>query len=60
MYEWATLESSVTVIHSLGKFPSVTIVDTSGSEIIGDINYINENTVTLSFSAETRGKAYFN
>jgi hypothetical protein len=60
VYEWATLESSVTVNHNLGKFPSVTIVDTSGSEIIGDINYINENTVTLSFSAETRGKAYFN
>ena len=60
VYEWATLESSVTVNHNLGKFPSVTIVDTAGSEIIGDITYVNENSVTLSFSAPMRGKAYFN
>lgn len=60
VYEWATLESSVTVNHNLGKYPSVTIIDTAGSEIIGDITYVDENTVTLSFSAPTRGKACFN
>lgn len=60
VYEWATLESSITITHNLGKYPSVSIVDTAGSEIIGDITYVNENSVTLSFSARIRGKAYFN
>lgn len=59
-YEWATLENTITITHNLGKFPSVTIVDTAGSEIIGNITYIDINTVTLSFSSQTRGTAYFN
>ena len=49
-----------TVDHNLGKFPAVTIVDSAGTEVIGEIQHINENTTQISFSASFGGKAYFN
>lgn len=48
------------VTHNLGKRPSVTIVDTAENVVYGDIKYINNNTITLTFSSAFSGKAYFN
>lgn len=59
-HEWRQPETSVTVAHNLGKHPAVTVTDTAGTEIICDIEHIDDNTVRLSFSAPTRGTAYFN
>lgn len=49
-----------TITHALGKFPSVTIVDSSGAEIEGDIQYNSTSQVTASFSAAFAGVAYLN
>ena len=49
-----------TINHALNKFPSVTVVDSAGSVVIGDIYYDDENTLTVSFSSEFSGKAYLN
>ena len=46
--------------HNLGKFPSVTIVDTSGDEVEGAVNHVNNNNITITFSASFAGKAYLN
>lgn len=46
--------------HMLGKFPSVTIVDSAGSVVLGDIDYADNNNVTLSFTGAFSGKAYLN
>ena len=46
--------------HNLGKFPSITVVDTSDSVVIGEYTYIDNNNVTLNFSAPFGGKAYLN
>jgi len=48
------------VTHSLAKYPSVTVVDSSGNEVIGDISYVDANNVTLTFNGAFSGKAYFN
>lgn len=48
------------VNHGLGKFPSVTVIDSAGSEIEGDYVYSNANTVVLNFSAAFSGVAYLN
>lgn len=48
------------VTHNLGKFPSVSVVDSGGSLIIPDVLYIDGNSVTVSFGAATSGKAYLN
>lgn len=53
--------ASVWVIpHNLDKFPSVTVVDSANDVIIGDINYDSSDSLTISFSSETSGKAYLN
>lgn len=48
------------VNHDLGKFPSVTIKDSADSLVIGEINYVDDNSIILTFSAEFSGKAYLN
>jgi len=48
------------VTHNLGKFPSVTIIDSANTEVEGDVIHINENQVQLIFSASFSGKAIFN
>jgi hypothetical protein len=53
-----TPDSVWTVIHGLGGFPNVTSVDSSNSEIVGDLDYIDINTVQISFASATGGKAY--
>ena len=46
--------------HNLEKYPSVTIVTSAGTVVIGDITYNNENVVTVSFNGPFKGKAYLN
>lgn len=46
--------------HGLGKFPSVTIVDSAGSVVLGEINHIDKNNVELDFTAAFSGIAYLN
>lgn len=48
------------IVHNLGKYPSVNILDSSGNNVIGEIEYIDENSIIISFSAEFTGKAYLN
>ena len=44
-------ESSVTITHNLWKKPSVTVIDTAGSQVIWKVNYTSDNELTVSFSA---------
>lgn len=48
------------IIHDLGKFPSCTIVDSAGDSVEGDINYVSNTQLTVSFSAPFSGKAFLN
>ena len=52
--------SSWTIQHNLGKFPSVTTVNSNDIEVKGEIEYIDENNLTVTFSAGFSGKAYLN
>lgn len=49
-----------TVTHNLGKCPSVTVVDSSGAVVIGDIVHDSINQLTITFSGAFSGKAYLN
>jgi hypothetical protein len=49
-----------TVNHNLGKYPSVTVVDSANSVVIGDIDYTSLNSLTVAFSAAFSGKVYCN
>jgi len=48
------------ITHNLGKFPSITVIDTGNTVVTGEYTYINNNNVTLTFSAAFAGKAYLN
>jgi hypothetical protein len=52
--------SSWEIEHNLNRFPSVEVVDSAGSVVIGNIIYVDENNITITFSAPFTGKAYLN
>lgn len=47
-----------TIIHNLGYHPSVTVVDSADSAVVGDVTYVSENQLTVTFSVAFGGKAY--
>lgn len=49
-----------TIIHNLGKNPSVTTTDSAGNVVIGNVKYESINKVIISFTAAFAGKAFFN
>lgn len=55
-----TAQSIWTVSHALNKFPSVTVVDDGGNVVIGDIYYLAQNELTITFNGSISGKAYLN
>lgn len=61
-YEHTQIIASNTwvVLHNLNKWPSVTIVDDGDNVIIGDIEYINENELLITFAHPVSGRAYLN
>lgn len=56
-----TTASDVWVVkHNLNKYPSVTIVNSAGDEVIGDVFYDSVNQVTITFVGAFKGKATLN
>lgn len=56
--ETAATEWEVT--HDLGKQPAVTVIDSAGTEVVGEIEYIGNNKCILRFEGAFSGKAIFN
>ena len=59
-YEENTATNPWVVTHGLNKFPSVTVVNRNGVEVYAKVTHDDENNVTITFSGDTAGKAYFN
>lgn len=53
-----TPQSVWTVLHNLNRLPSITIIDSSGQEVLADVHYDNSNQITVQFSAPLGGTAY--
>jgi len=49
-----------TINHDLNKYPSVTVQDSAGSVVIGELTYNSKNTITLTFSGAFSGEAHLN
>lgn len=56
----ATPSATWTITHGLNKYPSIIIVDSAGTEVVGDIKYTDINTIQVTFTSEFSGKAYLN
>ena len=46
--------------HNLNKFPSCTMVLSTGQQGFGDVTFIDENNLTITFASAETGKAYIN
>lgn len=49
-----------TIPHNTGRFPSVTVVNSSGIVVTPDVRYIDDNTVRVTHSVALTGIAYLN
>lgn len=50
-----TNSASVLVEHNLGKMPAVTVINSAGDEVVGDIAHLNENELVVLFSNSFTG-----
>ena len=53
------------ITHNLNKHPSVTVVDTGDTVVVGTIDYNSNNKLTITFfsgddTLQVEGKAYLN
>tara|TARA_B100000809_G_C15054826_1_gene500279 strand:- start:495 stop:1190 length:696 start_codon:yes stop_codon:yes gene_type:complete len=46
--------------HMLGKYVSVVAIDSAGSVVVGQIDYIDLNNITITFNASFSGSAFIN
>lgn len=56
----STASSDWSITHNLGKYPSITVVDSAGTIVYGTCEYINVNSVEVHFNGAFSGKAYLN
>ena len=61
-YTYAQNEAASTwiITHPLKKMPAVTVVDSAGNVVMGEVTYIDEDTVQVKFNGAFSGKAYLN
>lgn len=48
------------IVHNLNKYPSVSIIDSAGDEVIGNVHYDSSNQVTITFTGAFKGTATLN
>jgi hypothetical protein len=60
VFTQATPSATWNVQHNLNKFPSCTMVLSTGQQGYGDVTFIDENNLTITFAGAESGKAYIN
>ena len=61
MHDQGSPSDTWQVHHDLNKNPSVTIVDSIGMVVHGDVEYVDSNNVIITFeSGSFSGRAFFN
>lgn len=56
----AVPSSTWIIVHALGKYPAVSVVDSGGSTVIGDVKYDSTDQLTVTFAAAFSGEAFCN
>jgi len=52
------VSSTWTINHTLGGRPSVTVVDSAGTVVYGEVQYLSNSQVVVTFTAPFSGYAY--
>jgi len=58
VHDQPAASSTWSITHNMKFFPNVSIVDTALSKVIGEVTYLSENALTVTFSHSFAGKAY--
>lgn len=58
VFTQGTPSATWNITHTLDGFPSVTVIDSAGTVVIGEVSYNSTSSVTVSFSGGFSGKAY--
>lgn len=58
-FEWSTQSQLLVwaITHNLGRYPQVIITDDNGTQITGQITYIDRNAIEIEFTLPTSGRA---
>lgn len=55
-----TASDTWVITHNLNKYPSATVIDSAGTEVVGNITYNSLNQITITFSGAFKGSATLN
>lgn len=58
VHDQPTASTTWSITHNMRFYPNVSIVDTALSKVIGEVTYVSENALTVTFSHSFAGKAY--
>ena len=60
VFEQGVASNIWNITHNLNKYPSVTVVDSAGNEVIAEVTYTDLNRCVVTMTAAFKGKAYLN
>jgi len=60
LFSQSTPQSVWSITHTLNKYPSVTVIDSAGTQVEGTVTFIDTNTLIISFNAAFSGTATLN
>ena len=60
VHKQSTASNEWTIVHNLGKYPSITVVDSAGTVVVGEIVLQTTEQAVISFNGAFSGKAYCN
>lgn len=58
VHDQPSASTTWSITHNMKFYPNVSIVDTALSKVIGEVTYLSENALTVTFSHSFAGKAY--
>lgn len=60
VYKTVSPSDTWDITHNLGKNPSVTVVDSANTVVVGDVKYLSDNELVITFVGAFSGTAYLN
>lgn len=60
VHDQAIASDTWVIEHNLGRYPSVVVIDSAGTQFIVQVEYNSRNKVTVYMNGSTTGKAYLN
>lgn len=60
VYEQGEASDTWSITHNLNRHPSVTVVDSADTVVVGYVTYLDDNSLEIKFNGAFKGKAYLN